>query len=143
MKGVTLEFGITIAGPSYGPKVFAFAMPTADKTADRPNEAGNSILKKSRWFLLPVDISVKNALDLHDIAPRLVENQPAVEGRGHDQETHTFQGPMFEARPNPHLRELRQPVESLKSRIQKIPGRLLVVGGDEISRGDQVFIRLR
>jgi len=101
------------------------------------------ILKKSRWFLLPVDISVEDALNLHDIAPRLVENQPAVEGRGHDQETHPFQGPLFEARRRPHLRELRQPVESLKSRIQKIPGRLRVVGGDEISRGDQVFIRLR
>jgi hypothetical protein len=102
-----------------------------------------STLKKSLRFLPPVDVAVENALDLHTLAGRLVENQPAVEGRRQDKEAHTFQVPMFKARLQSHPRKLRQPVESLKNGIQKIPCRQLVVGGDEITRGDQVFIRLR
>ena len=101
------------------------------------------ILKKSLRFLPPIDVAVEDALDLHALARWLVENQPAIEGRRQNEETHASQGPMFEARPRSHLRELRQPVEGFKSGIQKTPRRRLVIGGDEIARGDQVFIRLR
>ena len=93
--------------------------------------------------MLPVDVPIENPPNLYTLANGLIENQPPIEGWCQNKVTHTFQLRMFEARSWPHLRELRQPVKSFKGRIQKISGRRFVVGGNEIARRNQVFIRFR
>ena len=47
-------------------------------------------LKKALWFLPPVDVAVKHSLDFHSATDGFVEDQPAVEGRGNDEETHAL-----------------------------------------------------
>ena len=82
--------------------------------------------EKQKWGKQKAEIT-----DSKQISQRL-------EGRRQNKETRTFQSSEREAGQRTDLRKLPQPVKGLKRPIQKTSRRLLVVGGDEVARGDEV-----